>query len=364
MTLRQLAIVAAVVAAVLAAALGAARPSADARPTGKAAPLALGAGGSDRARRWAGSIPTSVLTRGSDALVEQQPEDWWGGRYTAATGETVTVYLSNDYPIDPALHARWANYLVSLVHGSEIARVDVYLAPLSLVRDECGRSALACYSPSQEAMLAPGDAVRGGPSPEQIVAHEYGHHVAASRVNPPWRAVDMGTKRWASYVNVCARTRAGSLFPGGQGGQYRLDPGEGFAEAYRALNEIRAGAQSVRWDIVSRVFYPDQTALRLLEQDVLRPWSGPASATIAGRFRAVGTRVRTYSVATPLDGTLRVSLRPASGAFRLSLLARDGGRVLRRGATIAYTICGQRSLRLRVERRRGAGRFSLAVSKP
>ena len=35
-----------------------------------------------------------------------------------------------------------------------------------------------------------------------VLTHEYGHHIADSRQNPPWPSVNWGTKRWASYENV------------------------------------------------------------------------------------------------------------------------------------------------------------------
>src|SRR6185369_6094944 len=35
------------------------------------------------------------------------PSGYWGGVYRAATGENVTVYASNAYPVEPALGQRW-----------------------------------------------------------------------------------------------------------------------------------------------------------------------------------------------------------------------------------------------------------------
>ena len=76
---------------------------------------------------------------------------------------------------------------------------------------------------------------------------------AHARVRPPRRrsrgrtrrsqSVDYGTKRWASYENVCARKiAAGVLFPGAEDvAPYMLNPGEAFAETYRVLNEQKLG---------------------------------------------------------------------------------------------------------------------------
>jgi hypothetical protein len=43
-------------------------------------------------------------------------------------------------------------------------------------------------------MVVPGES-SGGWSIDQIVAHEYGHHLANNRINPPWNALSWGTKR-------------------------------------------------------------------------------------------------------------------------------------------------------------------------
>jgi hypothetical protein len=61
------------------------------------------------------------------------------------------------------------------------------------------------------------------------------------RTYPPWKALTRGTKRWATYAGACAKTAARRLVPGDERLKYRVNPGEGFAEAFRVLNELRAG---------------------------------------------------------------------------------------------------------------------------
>jgi hypothetical protein len=292
---------------------------------------------------------------------------FWGGPTGASTGETVTIYFSDSYPQDPAVASRWADFFASLVHGSELASLTVYLEPLAEVQRVCGPQALACYDPGGSRLIAPGD----DPSPiltaEAVVTHEYGHHVAAHRLNLPWRAVEYGTKRWATYLNVCARTAAGELRPGAETlPDYQVNPGEAFAEAYRVLNERRAGLTEPEWMIVSTTLYPDDTALALVEQDVTSPWQ---ASTLATRTAALSARVasRTYSVATPLDGTFRVTLRaPAGGRFSVAILSAAGARLAAgpSGRSIATTVCGQRSFKVRVSRVSGAGTFRLLTSAP
>src|SRR5205807_1318934 len=134
-------------------------------------------------------IPDSTLTAPKARRV-LAAASYWGGQYTTATGELVTVYVSDSYPQDPAIAQRWADFLDSLVHGSELSKVTAYLAPLAEVQSYCGAEALACYSPRDSLLVAPGDAPTSDVSAEAVVTHEYGHHVASHRSNAPWDDVD------------------------------------------------------------------------------------------------------------------------------------------------------------------------------
>ena len=178
---------------------------------------------------------------------------------------------------------------------------------------------------------------------------------------------DWGTKRWASYLGVCAKARAGTLFPGDQYTHYELNPGEGFAEAYRVFNERRLGSTESPWSIVDRIMYPDGKALELLAQDVREPWSAPTRISFSGSFRKGSGELRSFRVSTPLDGELELVLRgPAKAAYRLSVL--NGNRVVASAPvgrrSLSVTVCGQRTLLLRVERRQGLGTFQLTASRP
>jgi len=296
------------------------------------------------------------------------PAGSWGGAYKVSTGESVTVYASNAYPVDPAMGQRWADFLASLVHGSELSSVIVFLAPGAQIDRLCGSDAVACYSPQGSLLVAPGDDPAANLSAEAVVTHEYGHHVAANRVNAPWNAIDYGTKRWASAMQVCARTKKGQLAPGAEDPvQYDVNPGEGFAESYRVLNERRAGRAETPWQIVSNALYPSDAALAALEQDVTSPWTRDTTTTSTAQFTRTA-RTRTYTVSTPLDGTMDLSLRPAAGE-RLSLDVYAAGKRIAHAAGAralarSTTVCGQRSYRIRIQALRGQGAFRLAVSKP
>jgi hypothetical protein len=292
----------------------------------------------------------------------------WGGTYTTSTGDAVRVTVSDRYPVDEAFAQSWAEYLASLVHGPELATVTLYIAPYSEVQSSCGFGALACYSRRRQLIIAPREDFPDGPTAQAIVAHEYGHHLAANRLNPPWDALSYGTKRWASRIAVCSRTEAGTLFPGGAGERYRLDPGEGFAEAYRLLNEVRAGRPESAWEITDASLRPDPIALAALERDVLDPWTRPTVERRSGSFRARagGKATRSFPLTTPLDGSLVITLNvPARLRLRLSLYDRiRKTTVATGGRKLQMVVCGHRSLSLRVTRQAGAGRFSLRISRP
>jgi hypothetical protein len=293
----------------------------------------------------------------------------WGGRFTTAAGEAVTLWFSDTYQRDFQRAQGWAEFMGRLVHGAELATVTTYILPLAEVQAICGSRAVACFSGGT--IVTPGEDPAPNTSAESILAHEFGHHVAANRTNAPWRALDFGTKRWASYENVCAGARVGSFFPGAEDpDRYHLNPGEGFAEAYRVLNERRAAVLESPWEIVSRAFYPDATALQRLEADVLAPWTRNRSSAVGGSFARRGVAVRSHVVATPLDGTLRISIRARRADLRIELRTAQGALVSRTAvvagtsATLGATVCGARTYRVRVTRLFGAGPYRVTISKP
>jgi hypothetical protein len=296
----------------------------------------------------------TVLSPGATRAVQAATAEW-GGPTLATDGETVTIYFSSSYPVDPALAKQWADFMTSLVHGKELSFVSIHLAPLSEVQRVCGAQALACYNPAGGMIFAPAEDPVLGTSAKGILIHEYGHHIAESRLNPPFSSVDYGTKRWASYEGVCARTVSGELFPGAEDlRHYMLNPGEAFAESYRLLNEQRLGLPQEPWNIVTASLYPDATALGLLEDDILTPWTMNTAHRMSAKLTAK-VRTRTFAVSAPYDGTLTVLPRQ-SGKAKVSVsLLTKGARVGTRafmhaaGASLATTVCGQRAYNVRVK---------------
>jgi hypothetical protein len=309
-------------------------------------------------------LSESMLSAAEAREVEAQAV--WGGRYTASTGEAVTIYFSDSYAVDQARAQQWANFIASLVHGAELATVTTYIAPLAEVQQRCGERALACYG--RGVIVNPGADPDARTSAESILVHEYGHHIAASRSNPPWAAIAYGTKRWASYEQICAGEREGRYSPGAQDARYDLNPGEGFAEAYRVLNERTLGTGESAWEIVSRDFYPTSLALARLRQDVVDPWVAPRRSKLTRTLTHSAPR-RVHRIATPHDGALRIGVA-ATGAGRVRVEIRDaaGMRITRyalsRSARMTdVTVCGGRTYTVRVTRLSATPKYALTVAK-
>jgi hypothetical protein len=311
----------------------------------------------------------SVHAGGGRALADAGNR--WGGAVTARTGETVDVYVSSSYPVDPSVTQHMADFVASLYHGSELQSAAFYLAPPAEITRVCGGGDSGCVLTAQNTIVAPGADLRDGTSVETIIAHEYGHFVALYRQNPPWRALDWGPKRWASQANVCARTKAGTAFPGNEGANYDLNPGEAWAETYRLLNYrhlVLPGWAAAPWN-VDDSWQPDAGDFDAARADVLDPWQNPTltpwSATLqpqaafrpplakkkakkVRRLSAVAYQA-TRTLETPRDGTFVVSLGQAPAGATISV--GDGaGHVLATGTdgSAQATICGQRTVTLTV----------------
>jgi hypothetical protein len=305
---------------------------------------------------YPGTVRTTPAPKG--ALRALAATDFWGGTYTASTGEVVTIYASTAYPVDDARGQQWADFVASLVHGTELPSVKLYLETEDEVGRACGFRALACYDPSTSTLIAPGDDPIDGPTAEAIVTHEYGHHIAAHRANNPWAAIDYGTKRWATYEQICPRAAQGVVSPGDENTNYAQNPGEAFAETYRVLNERKLGRAETPWEIVDQLLYPDDAALAAIEQDVVTPWTGVSILRYQG-----ATKTKTLTFATPLDGTFRATVR---GPYRAELLSAAGVRRAGPAASVSTNVCGARTLRVRLMRVATGkkGSYQLTVTRP
>ena len=305
----------------------------------------------------------------SHARLARSTVGWSGGPTTATTGETVTVYVSTALPPELGTPQTWADFLTGLVHGPEISALTAYIATFAEMQEVCGEYALGCYGPNR--MMSMGETMFGITAAE-VVRHEYGHHVAFHRLNEPWQAISWGPKNWASTVNVCRRAEQGSAYPDDSGDHYSLDPAEAWAETFRLLDERKAGATGAGWQIIDSSFYPDEAAFQAAERDVLQPWTTSRTTVFRHRFAQKTKRVWTVQIGTPLDGLLDVTVTlPKNGLQDVVLLDGGSRTVLENGLwasrtmkKITTTICGPRSLVLRVTQKGAFGRVTVVASTP
>jgi hypothetical protein len=306
----------------------------------------------------------SIATGQLDALGVQRLSRMQWRRYREAAGRP-TVEVSDAYGDRDSIARRWSAFFESLIHGSELGLLNAYIAPLSEVQEVCGGgNVLGCYG--DDHLVMPDEGSRGVSS-TSIATHEYGHHIAFNRINPPWLAIDYGPKRWATDERVCVRTAAGTAYPGAEDANYPLNPGEAWAETYRVLNETQVGLP-LTWPIVDSSFLPDAGGLAAAREDVVDPWH-PSPVTINDMRFGSNTRTSKIEIATPLDGAFHVEVKP--GADDITLLAAGTGSALRSGTwtqsgakAIDYLVCGQRTFTLRVTRHTASRRFKLRVAVP
>jgi hypothetical protein len=316
--------------------------------------------------RYFDNGPVPALSRKQLAVAAP---GWRGGPTTAATGETVNVYVSDSLPPDNTPQ-QWADFLSSLTHGSELSLLTMYVATLEEVQSECGSNALGCYGGNQ--MIVPGETVFDGTTPQEIIRHEYGHHIAYNRQNPPWVAVDWGPKNWASSANVCSKAAQKQAFPGDEGSNYALNPGEAWAETYRLMDEQKAGITTATWGIISPSFYPTSAALVAAQTDVLQPWTTPTTTASKHTFPKKAKKAWLVPLKMPLDGDFKLSATLPSGSeATVALLGANRTTVVGRAQWVsqrvkrlATTICGQRSGFVRVTPSGSAGLVRVSVTTP
>ena len=292
-----------------------------------------------------------------------------GGPITTASGEIVDVRVSDSLPLETSTPEGWAEFLAGITHGSEIAQLTSYIVSFSEVQEICGSQALGCYA--RDELVAPGELV-ADITPEEVVRHEYGHHIAFHRLNGPWMAVDWGPKRWASAANVCARVSRREAFPGDQGSNYARNPGEAWAETYRLMDERKEGITTATWPIIAPSFYPNEEALQAAELDVLQPWTAVSTRRSTRVFGKRTAKVWWIPLSTALDGDVRISATvPTGGPFDIALVAANRRTVIRRAQWVGQrvkrldgSICGQRSLFVRVTHNGALGRVRVSVTAP
>jgi len=299
----------------------------------------------------------------------QVPITYRGGPITASTGEIVDVRVSDSLPVETSTPEGWAEFLAKLAHGAEIAQLTTYIVTFDEVQQICGSRALGCYGDDQ--MVAPGE-LAADIAPEEVVRHEYGHHIANHRSNPPWVAIDWGPKRWASAASVCARVGRREAYPGDQGSNYAQNPGEAWAETYRLMDERKVGITTATWQIVASSFFPSEAALQAAELDVTQPWAASRTTASTRVFGRRTPKVWWIQLATPLDGDFRITATmPNGGTHEVALVGANRRTVVKRAGWTGQrvkrldgTVCGQRSSFVRVTQKGALGRVRVLVTIP
>jgi hypothetical protein len=293
---------------------------------------------------------------------------WRGGPVVTSTGETVVVRVSDTLPAETP--EKWAEFIAHLTHGPELSQLSTSIATLAEVQDICGGRALGCYGGNQ--LISFGEATIDGTTAEEVVRHEYGHHIAYHRLNSPWLAIDWGPKQWASAATVCSRVSRGEAYPGDEGRNYAQNPGEAWAETYRLMDERKAGITTASWRIVSPSFFPNEAALVAAEHDVVLPWTVNRKSSYRRVFGKRTSKTWWIPVSTPLDGELQLNATvPKGGLYEVALVAGNRSTVLRRAQWVgqrvkrtATNICGRRSLFVRVTQRGALGRVTVTTATP
>jgi hypothetical protein len=257
----------------------------------------------------------------------------------------------------------YATFLGTLPHGSELAALRVTIVPAADVADACGgdpgEGILACYGANDQTMIIPGDEPADAAySVNYVIAHEYGHHIAANRSNAPLEALDFGPKRWSSYELVCSNTLDGKLAPGDEGRNYLANPGEAWAEAYaRLVFPLEA------WRFTP-LLEPSEGSTLAAAADVAQPWTKRVTSTFTG------SRTRTFTLPLTLDGAFTLKLDgPARANY--DLVVRSGGKTMEKTSRtdsqdrVHYRIaCRDRrteQIKIQVLKRSGAGPYTLTA---
>jgi hypothetical protein len=285
----------------------------------------------------------------------------------AADGQTVDVVVSSTYAAAPPAAQSYVDFLDGLAHGTELSKLTLSIVTPAEIAGACGAQqgdgVLACYIPASATMVVPGEQTEADATTSYLVAHEYGHHIAANRDNPPFTAVDYGPKYWASTENVCTRVLAGKLAPGNEAEYYQYNPGEAWAETYAWLKYPQTS-----WRYTG-LLKPDAAAYAAARKDVETPWTASTVKTFTGTMGSSSTQ-REFSFTLTLDGAISFQLKgPKNSDFDLRVVAsgKAQGTTDARGSSDRLTfatacVTTPEKVRVQVRRRAGAGAFSVKTT--
>ena len=219
--------------------------------------LTLLAGGAPDAGRT--SAPALASYRGHHALAPAarkllRTSAWAGGTFTASTGESVRVLVSDSYPDPQAVGQRWADYLASLLHGSELGRVNAYVL-------HPGRDVVSLWPVRARVLRRERARVH-----RRHRLRRNARRGRSTRVRPPRGPRTVRIRRGSPQPggrSAGRRPRTSAHAPsrephspGSRMHHYELNPGEGYAEVYRVLNELKKGVDELLVDTRRLVVLP------------------------------------------------------------------------------------------------------------
>ena len=209
----------------------------------------------------------------------------------------------------------------------ELSSLTTYIAPLDEIRVLCGNGALGCYR--QNRSVALGETLPDGTTPEEVIRHEYGHHIALYRSNAPWQAIDWGPEELGIRRGHLRARGPQRGVPGQRGRALRSESRRGLGRDVPADGRAKAGITTATWPIIAPSLYPAEAALVAAEKDVVQPWTTGTQSV----FRKSVAKGKTWWIplSTPLDGSLAVTARlPRGGRARVELMAANRRTMLKR----------------------------------
>jgi hypothetical protein len=239
------------------------------------------------------------------------------GAAPAMAGQQVT-HDSAGRPITFDVQAQGADVagytavLDGLQHGAEIRDVLVTIVPRSSIATECGSGAVACYRWSSR-----GGAVMFVPdlAPAQVrgsLAHEYGHHVDATRPHLQGAKGLDGTAGWWQARGMAALLAQGQV----------------------------AWDYSLGWDhSIAEIFAEDYKLTNTSGETSQIRWLGPPSAAVSDAIRS-DLAGATVSPVPPAQAPMPApASRPAATGAAARKVIRSGGRLaLGRRAQVRFPV--------------------------
>ncbi len=223
--------------------------------------------------------------------------------------------------------AGYTAILDGLLHGAEIRDVVVTVVLQSSITTECGSGAVACYRWSSR-----GGAVMFVPNqpPAQVrgsLAHEYGHHVDATRPHVPGAGGLDGTAGWWQARGMAALLAQGRV----------------------------AWDYSLGWDhSIAEIFAEDYKLTNMPGETSQIGWLGAPSAAVSDAIRAdlagaTVTPVPPAQAPLPPPAATGPASGPATGAGARTVIRSSGHLASGRRSRVRFSVTSPRRVAVNVK---------------